>query len=83
MDGIWEQVITNIPNFVGFALLAYVLVRQVERLTDALVERLTALEQRVNTLAENVATQTYERGIDPSRPPHNSRKPSIYSNDDK
>jgi hypothetical protein len=51
MDEFVKYIITNLPNYAGFVLLAYVLWRLNNRLLDAVLSRLDALEVRVEAIA--------------------------------
>lgn len=82
MDELITAIITNIPNFLGLAMLALVLYRQNEKLTDALIERIVSLENRVNTLAQRIQTISYERGKDLSQPPYTPKDPQNMPDDD-
>lgn len=50
MEDILKYVVTNVPNFAGFAILAYVLWRMNEKLLDAVLTRLDKLEEKVEAL---------------------------------
>jgi len=51
MEQIINNIITNTPNLLGLAVLAYVLWRQNERMLTALLERVTRLESKVTALS--------------------------------
>lgn len=50
MDDFLKTIVINAPNLIGLVVLAYVLFRQVERLTDALLLRIDTLEREVSEL---------------------------------
>jgi len=54
MDELLKIIVTNAPNFAGFIVLAWFLMRLVDKLTDALLTRIDALEAKVNDLAQMV-----------------------------
>ena len=54
MENIISNIITNAPNLLGLAVLAYVLWRQNERMLTALLERVTALEEKVQALSASI-----------------------------
>jgi len=57
MEEFIKYILTNAPNFIGFALLAYILWRMNVRLMDAVLGRLDRLEEKVETLVAAAAAK--------------------------
>jgi len=53
VDEILKTLVANAPNLIGLVALAWVLWRQNERMLSALLERVAALEVKVQELARH------------------------------
>jgi len=57
-DEILKNILVNMPNFIGFGLMAIVLYRQNNKLIDLLGDELKFWRERSNTLAHIVKSDS-------------------------